>query len=351
MANATTIRGKNPPTPKGAPDKTASALLPNVAFDPATQKFLNSNYGTEASWYNDPQIGPILKAALSAGKNGTALQGQQYQDFIRTHAVVNGTISRVAPDKSWYGTHGSQVRLTFGQKISDPGTYNANVKDKLDSYVTPLAKFLGISLDPTALNTVAENAYVNGWTTTDQIKDALLKQPDWKPNTPFDPHAIPAGGELGKANAGFSKIAADYGVPLPKDPEQLKAYIKGAVGPGGSEESMIEYAKGIAKAQYPWMSAAIDAGVTPKAYLTPYATNISNTLDLPQDSINWQDPKWSSLLTSKDPKTNATSPSTFSDVMTKIKTDPQYRYDYTTQAKSDAYNLGSQLKQMFGFGA
>lgn len=338
--------------------KTTSKVAPNINFDAATQAFLNSSYGTEAAWYNDPNIGPVLKSALTAGKGGTALQGQQYQDYIRTHAVVNGKVAKVAPEKSWYGTHGAAVRQAFGQKLSDPGTYNANVATILNDQIIPLDKQLGTALDQNSLQTIAESAYTNGWGgSSNLITQALLaqKQKNTTPLTPPDPNAVPAGGQIGETLNGtgpksFAVIAANYGIPVPKDPAQMQDFVNSAVGPGGSTEAFTEYAKNQAKIMYPFMSAALDAGATVKGYFAPYTTQIANTLDLSPDQINWQDPKWQSLIAKPDPaKPGLTQPQTMSDIMRQIKTDPQYGYDNTQAGIADANNFGENLKSMFGF--
>lgn len=331
---------------------TIAKVIPNAEFDKATQDFLNASYGSEAAWYNDSQIGPVLKAALTAGSKGTALQGQQYQDFIRTHAVnpanPTGKVIKVAPNQSWYGTHGAAVRQTFGQKISDVGTYNENVKNTLAADVTPVANSLGISFDQATLQKVAEDAYTNGWKNTDQIKAALLAQYHYTANT--DPNATPIGGDVGRTQSSFAQIATEYQVPLPKDPAKMDAFIKGAIGPGGSEQAFTEYAKQVAAARYPFMADQIlNQGVKPSAYFQPIESDLINTLDLAPGSVNWQDPKWESLLTKTDVSGKVVGPANRSDIMNKVKNDPQYGYDNTVAGKADAANFGEGLKSMFGF--
>lgn len=324
----------------------------NVKFDPATQTYLEQNFGSIAAWYNNPTIGPVLKAALVAGPKGTALQGQAYVDFIHSHAVdPNGNVIQ-DPANSWWNNNAKSIRDAQAQKINDPATYDAGVKGILDSAVTPIINELGLQLSPESLKKVAEDAYTNGWTSTDQIKAAVQAQYH------YDPNAKIPGGTLGKTISDMASIASNYGIPLPKDPAQMESFIKGIIAPGNqnpalggnAEQIFTQYAKEQSKALYPWMSAAIDAGIAPKTYLQPFATNIANTLDISPDQVNWQDPKWQSLLVKTDPgKPGVSTQANMSDVINKIKTDPQYGYDYTNQAKGEAANLAAQIKQMFGF--
>jgi len=345
MATKVINKVPKPVSPKaGSSASNTAKLLPNVNFSSETQKFLNASYGTEAAWYNDPQIGPVLKAALTAGKDGTALQGARYQDFIRTHAVdEKGAVVPVAADKSWFGTHGAQVRLTFGQKLSDPGSYNLNVQNVLNDSIIPTANSLGLQLDPATLQKVAEDAYTNGWGTNGlQVQAALVAQKQ------FVPGALKGvtGGAIGKANADFAKIASDYGITLPTDPAQLDAFIKGAIGANGDETAFTAWAKEQATKAYPFLKPAIDAGATVKGYFGNYATNIANTLGIAADSIDWSQPKWQSLVN----PIGATEAPNLNDVLAKVKTDAQYGYDKSLPGINNAYDLAAQIKGIFGKG-
>jgi len=353
---STTIRTPKAKVPTGGGTisaKTIAGVSTNVNFDQATQDYLNQNFGSIAAWYNNPDIGPVLKAALVAGKNGTALQGEAYADFIRTHAVdANGNVVQDAAN-SWWNNNAKSIRDAQAQKITDPATYQAGVSGILSGSVNPTATELGIQLSPDALTKVAQDAYENGWTSTDQIKAALVSQYHYDPN-----NTATQGGTLGKTISDLSSIANDYGIPLPKDPAQIESFVKQIVAPGNqnpalggnAEEIFTQYAKNQAKALYPWMSAAIDNGVSVKAYLQPYQTQIANTLDLTPDAINWQDPKWQGLINIPDPKNpGVTTQANMTQVMKTIKTDPQYGWNYTNAAKTQASDFASQLKTMFGF--
>ena len=352
---ATRINSPKPKVPTGNGTISAKAIAgvsTNVNFDQATQDFLNKNFGSVAAWYNTKGIGDVLKAALIAGKGGTALQGQAYADFIRSHAVdANGNVV-LDVKNSWWNNNAKTIRDAIAQKITDPATYNAGVNGVLTSSVNPVATELGIQLSPDALNSVAEQAYTNGWTSTDQIKAALISQYHYNPNS-----TTLQGGTLGKTIADLSQIASNYGIPLPKDPNQIESFIKGIVAPGNqnpalggnAEQAFTEYAKTQAKALYPWMSSAIDNGVSVKSYLQPYQTQIANTLDLSPDAINWQDPKWQGLINIPDPsKPGLTTQANMTQVMKTIKTDPQYGWNYTNAAKTQAADFASQIKTMFG---
>jgi hypothetical protein len=311
-----------------------------ATFDKATQDFIDQNFGSEAAWYNDPQIGPVLKEAVRLG-----LQGARYQDFIRTHAVdTTGAVVQVPADQSWFGKNAAPIRTAMAQKTTDIASYNKGIQDMLESYVIPNAKTLGLKLDDATLKKVAEDAYVNKWSGY-QIQNALTSQYHYDTTKPV------TGGTIGKTTADFVQIAKDYGVALPKDPATLEQFIKDAAGAGGTEDAFTEYAKSQAKLQFPWLAASIDAGIAPKTALTPIAVQIGNLLDINPNVIDWTDPKWANVLSTTDPKTGAVMANSNTQILSKVKTDPVFDYDHSQTAINDAYALGKSIKSMMGFSA
>lgn len=331
-------------TPKGkttkTPQKTIDATANNAVVDAKVMKVLEAKYGSRAAWVNDPNLGPLLLQIVKSKITDPV----QQNSYLNTHLVDPSTkkIVAVTPDKSWLGTHGAATIAALSEKNSNPGTYAANVNTILNNEIIPEATRLGSKLDPATLQKIAEDVYTNDWSgKTNMVSRAILAQTNFGADTTVNPT-----GAVASTLDQFKQIAQQYAIPLPKDPTQLDAFIKSAIGPNGTTDDFTNYAKQIAVAQFPWMKDSIDKGVAPSAYLTPFATNIANVLDVPASSINWQDPKYSSLLTKADG-----TPATFADAIAKVKTDPQYRYDYTSQAKSDAYNLATQIKQQFGYEA
>ena len=344
MAGNPSIKGGKAPGARTGKISAAeiAKISTNVNFDKATQAYLDQNFGSIAAWYDNPSIGPVLKAALVAGAHGTMLQGQAYQDFIRSHAVDSqGNVVR-NPANSWWNNNSANVRNAQLQKINDPATYNNGVSNLLNGQIAPMAQGLGLHTDPNVLQTVAQQAYENGWTTTDQIKSALLKQYSYNPTA--DPMA---GGAVGKTTNDFASIAADYGVTLPSDPNKMSDFVKGAIGPNGTTDAFTEYAKQQAQLNFPWMSQSIQNGATVKGYLSQYTGNIASTLGISPDSINWSDPKWKGVVAKVQPD-GSTLPQTLDQALTTVKTDPRFGYDQTTQAKNDAYSTLNAIGQMFG---
>ena len=316
-------------------------------LDKTTTDYLNTIFGSEAAWVNDKELGPLI---LQISKDGLT-DLTRIKDYLQTHAVdANGQIQTVAPDKSWFGTKGSVVRNAIVLQKSDPATYKENVDYTLKNSVIPTATRLGITLDLTALQTIAENIYNNGWGSSQNlIEDAITSQFHYDPKAAatLANQGKSAGGAVSKTVSDYQTIASDYGVTLPKDPTQLDAFIKGAIGVNGTTEAFRDWAKQQAIHAYPFLADAINAGSTVKGYLGNYATNIANTLDLPTDAIDWSQPKWQSLVN----PVGSTKLPNLNEVLTTVKNDPQYGYDQTMGAKNSAYDLAAKIKQVFGKGA
>lgn len=351
-------------TPKGGVKnnpKQTGKNLPNAVVSPATMALLQKNYGSRAAWINDPNLGPLLIQLVKEGITDPTRQ----MDYLTSHTVdpITGVISTVDPSQSWLGTHGTSAVAAMSEMRSNPGQYKTQINDITQASVLPELTRLGAKLSPDQINQVATDILTNGWGTNANLIDhAIQGAVNFDPTANVDAQGNSLGGAISQANTNIAKTFNDYGVPVPKDPNQLQAWVKEAIGPGGSistnsssltggADPVTDYAKSIAKQMYPWMSAAIDNGSTVKGYLQPFATTIANTLDLPSEqAINWQDPKWQGLIAKPDPtKPGLTVPQNLTDVLKTIKTDPQYGYDQTTAGKADAANFGESIKQMFGF--
>lgn len=331
-------------------DQANQAKLDKAAnqFDQATIDFINANYGSDAVWFNDPELGPILRAAAKLGLTGT-----RYNEYIKTHGVDSqGNITIVPVDQSWFGKNSLTIRNKLAEKISDPGTFKAGVKTNLDTYVVPAMQEAGLTLDEASLQRIAEDSYINGWLPT-QIKNAVVAQYH------YDPAAAAQLALAGKSPGGltsktiedYSATARSYGVALPKDPAMLETFIKNAIGPNGNEQGFNDYMKALAKIQFPWMTKFIDAGGTPETWLTPVATQIGNLLGVSPQTIDWADPKWNGVLSTMDPKTGESIPNDVNKVLTMVKTNPVFDYVHSKSAKDDAFTIGSQIRSMMGFGA
>ena len=329
------------------PAKVVNTNLDNITLSPGTLAILDSIFGSEAAFVHDPVVGPLI---LQVAKDGIT-DPARIKDYFMVHAVdASGKIQTVAPEKSWLGSQGNYVRSAIIEQKTNPGTYNQNVDTVLQSSIIPAATKLGINLSSDSLKIIAQNIYNHNWQADSvAIDNAIIAQYHFVPGAAdklsFDGKSL--GGLVSAETEKFTSIASDYGITLPKNPAQMEEFIKGAIGPNGTEQDFTDWAKQQAIHAYPFLADALTRNSTVKGYLGNYATNIANVLDIPVDSISWADPKWQSLVN----PVGATKLPNLNEVLTSIKLDPKYGYDNTVAAKNDAYDMAAKIKATFGFGA
>ena len=183
---------------------------------------------------------------------------------------------------------------------------------------------------------------------------AQVKQTSWFRTTPertrtwMGLYAIdPASAErqIDEQAAKVKQAAGAYYVPLADVTarEWSKKVLSGEV----PEAAFQQYLKDQAKSMFPPLAAAIDAGVTVEQYADPYKQVAAQTLEVPPEQINFNDPRWSRALMNVDKDGNRTS-MTLYDWQALLKTDTSYGYDRTSQARQQAAQMAQQLQETFG---
>jgi len=288
------------------------------------------------------------------------IQNPELKKIILTWAKIPGGPTQEQIDAAVYPTklvqeyNAVQQRLDKLQALS-PGEYKYEV-DQAGKWVDEEIARQGFSVSPDNRQKLIEATLNNGWAQgSTNLSSAVSAYYDASQTlgsaVGADKVSAATSGTAATALAKFATIAADYGVPVPTDPAKLSDFVKQAIGPNGSTQAFTDYAKAQAIQSYPWMKATLESGGTVKGWLQPIATQLANTLDTTSDAINWQDAKWSSLISNFDPKTGLSTPRNINDILTTVKTDPKYGYDQTMTAKNNAYDLAASIKSTFGFGA
>lgn len=144
-------------------------------------------------------------------------------------------------------------------------------------------------------------------------------------------------------------IARAYGYnPLDID-SQIEAILSGQqYGPTGTvltEESFRQKAQRYAKGQYSWLSDQFDAGLTLNDIMGNYTEIASRVLEIDPSAIDYVgDPKWQEAL-----GTASSGQLPLNQWVQKLKSDPQYGYQYTNQANAEVSKIVSDLEKAFGF--
>ena len=318
----------------------AKATADAAAADAAILKDLATNHPQWSQWITShPELKNtiIAWAKIPGGPTQEQIDAAIYPtDIVQQYNAIQQNLDRL--------------------KALSPGEYKQRVIDATNVVDNEIAKEgITISADnhQKLVDAALNNAWSNGSTELTKAVSAYIDLSTQKYGSQVGPNNISAktSGTIAANLDTFATIAANYGIPVPTNPTQLNDFIKQAIGPNGSTQAFTDYAKAQATQLYPWMKGSLDAGGTVKGYLNPLGTQIANTLGINAADINWQDPKWSGLVTSYDPATKTSVPKSINDILTTVKTDPKYGYDKSMPAINQAYDLASTIKATFGFGA
>lgn len=300
----------NDPTPKLPPGASAADI----------QKYVEQYYPDIVPYLHDKEIGPILLDAAQNGWSDARLLGRVQQT-------------------TFWKTHSQTQRAWDLLNTTDRATAHAQVQTQMAS-ISQLVQQSGQQLSPIQIHDIAVNALRNGWS-SDQIKAAVGAQS----KIVVGPNGKPTGQAAVTLDT-LKQQASQYLVPVSN--QTLQTWVNQISNGQVPQAAFESYLKEQAKSLFPGMSVAIDSGVTPQQYTDPYRQLAAQTLEVPPDSVNFSDPKWSKALFQVDPKTGARTSMSLADWGKTLRSDPIYGYGKTAQAKSTAADFAENILNTFG---
>lgn len=122
--------------------------------------------------------------------------------------------------------------------------------------------------------------------------------------------------------------------------------IKDALAGGKTSEDLLRVARETAKASYPHLKEALDAGVTLEELSKNFKATAAKTLELDPAQISMSDPKFNAALNYT--KDGAPRMLSLSEWETELRTNSKYGYSFTKQANQDATSIGLAIARAFG---
>lgn len=253
----------------------------------------------------------------------------------RLQAVLQATEyyrTTSAPNRAW------DILATI-----DPATASvrsSQYQQKLNNLIAQT----GVNPNGEVASRILHDAIVNQWSDTEMRLNLVLQGATATTAAGQAPGAPT--GELAAQAVQVHSLATDYGVPL-SDQGAIDWAAKltaGAVNQDAVKGYMIQQAKSL----YPGMTGALDSGVTVAQYADPYKQIAARELNINPDDFNLQDTKWNSALSQVDPTTGNKVPLSLDQWQTRVRSDPQYGYDQTQNARTQAAALVTTLGQKFG---
>lgn len=274
-----------------------------------------------------PAFGPLLSIPDIANLLIEAsVPGAQWTPD-KLQAKIQGT--------DWWKNTSDSSRKWQIQKLTQPGSA-AQSSAQTASAILSAAGQAGVSLSPTELATMVDNAQNDAWT-PQQLQQNVVRHAEQNTLKP---------GTIANTATQLGGVAAQYGVPL-SDHAAFAWASKIAAGTA-TAEGFNAYAVQQAKLHFPTLSEHLDQGMTVRQLADPYLQIAGQTLGVDPNALELSNPKWAAALQHRDEKGNIVGPMTTLDWQRKIMTDPGYGYDHTANAQAAATNLVQQLGQSFG---
>lgn len=240
---------------------------------------------------------------------------------------------------NWYRTTSAAAREWDTKSVLDPATYQAMV-DEAATAINQQALALGIRLSDESVQKLALDSQRFQFG-TQKIIDSIGML------------AVESGMEgVTQLRNGYygqevRKLARQYGVSL-SDTTFNSFVNKIAVGEENLD-SFQDYALNIAKSLYPPLADKFDAGLTFNDVTDNYRQIAANLLERDVESIDMTSPEWVQAVTYQpDPKTGEQRMMNLREWGDYLRNTDSFGYQYTTEAKSRAYEVANTLANMFG---
>lgn len=153
------------------------------------------------------------------------------------------------------------------------------------------------------------------------------------------------GGQIGDEMATLRGQANNYGLPM--SDQSLFSYAAQIAGGQLTTEDFNAYVQNQAASLYPTIAPAIQRGITVRQYVAPYLEIARQELGIDPTTVDLTQPQWNVMLDSKQ-QDGTRAPMTLSDWTRTIRSDPQYGYDNTTGARTQAAQFATQILNQFG---
>lgn len=218
------------------------------------------------------------------------------------------------------------------------GIDTANTKERIrkrEDEVRSKAQALGLTLSPDALNRLAIDSLRLGFDANDLSK-AIIAESERGGTSNL------SRGFIGQS---VRTTSNSYGIRLSDD--SISNWTARIVTGQDSIQSFENYLLNAAKSMYPTLSDGFDRGLSFSDMTSPYAEAASRILDVPAAQIDFTDPKYARAFGVTDSK-GQMRPMSFGEWNDYLRSDPQFGYEYTDQAKERAYTVVNRLAELFG---
>jgi hypothetical protein len=250
---------------------------------------------------------------------------------------------------AWYRTSSDATRNWIKEVNSDPAQAQADLMAQKAAMSATLAS-LGLQATDQQITFLSQQSLAFGWTdqqVKQQINQAIITNPDGSFSFHYAGQTSAAGG-TGTLVAQRDSVMAESAKFLVPISESTAQGFAQAMAAGTMDASSVTaYFQAQAASLYPSIKGAIDAGITPAQYVTPYKEVTAQLLGVAPDSIDMSKPQYARALNAPGPGGVPTAMSLYDWQQTLMK-DPQYGYMRSVNAQDRASSIAQGLGEMFG---
>jgi len=238
---------------------------------------------------------------------------------------------------AWFRNNSAAARTWDIDSQKDP----ASAQQKIEAQATTIrdmATTLGVTLSEASVQDLAKNSLRLGWSqmqTQNAVGSEAVKT------------GTPGMTQLGVGYLGqqVRQVADNYGLKLS---ETSMTEWTNKIATGASNiDGFKNYAIQSAKTLYPSIIQQLDAGQTFKDVVEPYRQLAGRVLEMDSNAIDFTDPKWAQAISHTTDK-GEQRPMTFTEFNRLLRSDRSFGYEYTTEARSRAYQVANSVANLFG---
>lgn len=285
----------------------------------------NKRFPTLGFLFTNPEFGPEV---MAIAKKAVEEQWWMYPETAQ--ALINREIANTP-----YGQRSSAKQETFDKKSQ------ADQQVDITQKISDLQKTYGkLNLSDAEWQKIGYTAARNGLddTLTQQKMLEFVYQKTPEGSYRYDT-AVKAV-EAGRLGQEVRKAYGDYFIT--PDESAIQDYATGKT----TLEDIKRQARVLAGEIYPALKNMLDQGLTVKSVADQYASIAAETLEVPANTVNMMDPKFRVAFDVREGDKSRTM--TIGEFQAKLKTDPNYGWQYTKSANQQAMDLATTIARAFG---
>lgn len=302
-----------PYSPPAQPPSAAATPNPIPSDDEIRQQFPNLAY-----LLDNPEIGPILRQATQLGWDAGRLQGAVYST-------------------QWWQTTAPTMRLWDNKKAQDPAAANAEINQKTVEITNSLARYGIGGIGDTDMRWLAEKMLREGFTDDQTLAFyAGLARDGSHPVTE---------GKITEEEAKIRATSRNYMTNM--DDKTVRDWALRIVQGSASSDAVESHLRGEAQNRFYWLKDQISGGLTPDQLFASTRQSVAQMLEIDPETINFNDPKWSELVSPVvDKDTKATRSMNFTEAQKWARSQTEWRR--TGNAWEASSQIALSLAKEFG---